>query len=324
VHGSEALGQEALARADEHALLRDAAARLAPIERSAERELAATQVQRIFRGARARTWANNRQRELELEEGSGSSRSSSSSSSSGRTSSSRATVLLTKHPLTLQVAAPPRPPRAPLHACDPRAAVQVEVKEGKIVHRAISGGTYPYLVVNCGRDQQASSTVQVNTSAPFWKDTFVFSVTDLDQELVINCHHWDGRNKGPGRHLGQVVFPLQHLLAGNLVTEAAFSVQQTGTGSGSDGEFATPSLPNSSNVVASSAVNSNRLPWGQGAPAGRSAANRHAGHGIERYSLRQQPADLRRRRSASIGSSASRRRVPHPVLIGHAASLTPY
>ena len=48
---------------------------------------------------------------------------------------------------------------------------------------------------------------QVNTNAPFWKDTFVFSIDNLQDDLVINCHHWDGRNRGPGRHFAPTSQP---------------------------------------------------------------------------------------------------------------------
>ncbi|KAJ1491048.1 hypothetical protein T484DRAFT_3263784 [Baffinella frigidus] len=205
---------------------------------SEEEDVAATKIQSIARGMQTRKSLKNVALEQALEDDSASSGSYSSSGSD-----SVASFMLQKHPVTLQV----------------------EAKEGKIETRNIPGGTFPYLVVNCGEYQQATSSVQVDTNSPFWKDTFVFSIDNLEDDLVINCHHWDGRNRGPGRNLGQVVFNLRHLLVGNLAEDLNSSVH--GSGSASRRDEANTSRATDTPVFREGSANlstnlsSNRKPW---------------------------------------------------------------
>jgi hypothetical protein len=123
--------------------------------------------------------------------------------------------------------------------------VQVQAKQAKITGKEPPEGFFPYLILKYGDVQRSTSSIRRNTSAPSWNENFIFKVSDLTLDVIVSCHHWDGRNQGPGRLLGRAVIKPVSLLADFAQSDSSSGVGSSEGGSGT--------ALNSSNAQQSSA-----------------------------------------------------------------------
>jgi len=114
----------------------------------------------------------------------------------------------------------------------------VQAKEAKITAQKPDEGYFPYLQVTYGDQQRATSSVQRLTATPSWNENFVFKVSDLSQDVLVQCYHWNGKNEGPGLLLGMARIKVANLLADFDESEGSSALgsnTESGSGSGAIG-----------------------------------------------------------------------------------------